>query len=107
MSSAQEYKEAHVQHWEELLGFQYNTNSTKFRAFTACRALCDHVDATKAAAAYYTTDYEICHSKALQTSTDKFFDQWASQLWPTQSGCPGWLHDNGIDRLRVPRDSTE
>jgi hypothetical protein len=107
MSSTQEYKEARVQYWEEMLGFQYNTNSTKFRAFTACKALCDHVDAMKAAAAYYTTDYQICESKALQRSTDKFFDNWASQLWPNQSRCPGWLHDNGVDRLRVPRDSNE
>ena len=107
MSSTQEYKEARVQYWEEVLGFQYNTNSTKFRAFTACKALCDHVDAMKAAAAYYTTDYQICESKALQRSTDRFFDNWASQLWPNQSRCPGWLHDNGVDRLRVPRDSNE
>jgi reverse gyrase len=65
MSSTQEYKEARVQYWEQMLGFEYNTNSTKFRAFTACKALCDHVDATKASAAYYTTDYQICHSKPL------------------------------------------
>lgn len=66
MSSTQEYKEARVQYWEEMLGFEYNTNSTKFRAFTACKALCDHVDAMKISAAYYNTDYQISHSKALR-----------------------------------------
>ena len=107
MSSTQEYKEARVQYWEEMLEFEYNTNSTKFRSFTACKALCDHVDAMKASAAYYNTDYQISHSKALQTLTDKFFDDWASELWPNHSKCPGWLHDNGVDRLRVPRDSSK
>ena len=107
MSSTQEYKEARVQYWEQMLGFEYNTNSTKFRAFTACKAVCDHVDAMKASAAYYTTDYEISHSKPLQALTDKFFDDWASQLWPNYSKCPKWLHDNGGDRLRFPRDTEE
>jgi hypothetical protein len=107
MSSTQEYKEARVQYWEQMLGFEYNTNSSKFRAFTACKALCDHVDATKASAAYYTTDYQICHSKPLQSLTDKFFDDWASQLWPDHGKCPKWLHDDGVHRLRFSRDSEE
>jgi hypothetical protein len=107
MSSTQEYKEARVQYWEQMLGFEYNTNSTKFRAFTACKALCDHVDATKASAAYYTTDYQICHSKPLQSLTDKFFDDWASQLWPDHGKCPKWLHDDVVHRLRFSRDSEE
>lgn len=107
MSSTQEYKEARVQYWEGMLEFEYNTNSTKFRAFKACKALCDHVDAMKTSAAYYRTDYQISHSKALQNLTDKFFDDWASELWPNDSKCPRWLRDNGADRLRVPRDSSE
>ena len=105
MSSTQEYKEARVQYWEEMLGFEYITNSTKLRAFTACKALCDHVDAMKASAAYYTTNYQISHSKALQDFTDKFFDDWASQLWPNQSKCPKWLRDDDVVRLCVLRDS--
>lgn len=105
MSSTQEYKEARVHYWEEMLGFRCSTNSTIFRAFTACKALCDHVDAMKASAAYYTTDYQISNSKALQNFTHKFFDDWASQLWPDHNKCPKWLHDDDADRLRVPRDS--
>lgn len=107
MSSLQEYKEARVQYWEHKLGFGYNTNSTKFRGFTACKALCDHVDSMKASAAYYTTDYHISHSKALQSATDKFFDKWASQIWPDDRRCPKWLYDNGVGRLRVSRDSAQ
>lgn len=107
MSSTQEYKEARVQYWEQMLGFEYNSNSTKFRAFTACKALCDHVDAMKASAAYYITDYQISQSEPLQSFTDNFFDDWASQLWPNHSKCPKWLRDNGDDRLRISRDTEE
>jgi hypothetical protein len=103
----QEYKEARVQYWEQMLGFRYNTNSIKFRAFTTCKALCNHVDAMKASAAYYNTDYQIANSKPLQSSTAKFFDQWASQLWPDHSKCPQWLDDNGADRLRFSQDTGE
>ena len=107
MSSMQEYKEAHVQYWEQMLGFRYNTNSIKFRTFTSCKALCDHVDAMKASAAYYNTDYHIANSKPLQSSTAKFFDQWASQLWPDHNKCPQWLHDNDANRLRLSQDTEE
>lgn len=105
MSSTQEYKEARVQYWEEMLGFEYSTNSTKFRAFTACKALCNHVDAVKASAAYYTTDYQTPNSKALQNFTNNFFDDWASQLWPNHNKRPKWLRNDDANRLRVPRDS--